>query len=120
MLTMNANFGQELARVSHEAVRQVHYDPKSKRPRSSSVFGKTSYFNPGAVPVGLQLSTDDPNRLVTRDLWSAAILALGRNPQPVPEFKLPPHVTEKSFVQAVMGWSEIYSPIISGGNFAPE
>jgi len=125
LLSFNANFGQELIRGSHAAVKAVTYDPHGKRPHDLFIGAintteKANYFLPGAVPTLLQRDTDDPMHFKVKNLYAGAIPALFRKPPIATEFKLAPGLTKKSFLDAVMKWDGAWGLVFSGGKFCPD
>jgi len=89
-----------LMRCSHAAVKEIHYNPKLKRPYHFFIGVNTSTVPAGYFPEGLfprfilQLSTDDPERLERRDLMVGTIPGLSRGPVQRP--KTPPGVSVKT------------------------
>ena len=103
-----ANFTSSymMARVSHAAVREIHHDPETKRDPKRFIGVETAtvpegYFSKGVLPTLLQMNTDDPMRYLHRDLLSATMLSIGKEPTEVPDFKAFPGITPEDLVSDI-------------------
>jgi hypothetical protein len=107
-------------RVSHQANKDVHYDPETDRQEdmflAANITLTKAFWPPGSQPTPVSLGTSDPRFRSLRELWSAAVPALKRYPPKVPELQFPPfpNLSKESFCTALKGWNKWWSGPLSG------
>lgn len=114
--------GPALIRASHAANKKMYYDKKTDRFANKMVSIDTektaAFFAPGVQPTLLSIGTSDPRWWATRDLWTATILQLARDPSEKHNLVFPSvaGLTEASFCKALDGWNVHLSGLLRHGD----
>lgn len=117
MPTAGQNNGWNLMRVSHQANKEVHYDPTTDRIEdlllATNLTLTKGAWAPGVQPTALSLGTSDPRWWSMRDLWSAAVPALQRFPSHVADLQFPPFagLTKGAFCSELKGWTMFWGGV---------
>eukprot|EP00930_Biecheleria_cincta_P002204 TRINITY_DN103224_c0_g1_i1.p1 TRINITY_DN103224_c0_g1~~TRINITY_DN103224_c0_g1_i1.p1 ORF type:complete len:506 (+),score=72.39 TRINITY_DN103224_c0_g1_i1:53-1570(+) len=121
--TVCQNGGWCLMRSSHNANKDVHYDPNTDRVEDLMIGINLTltarFWAPGAQPTPLSLGTSDPRWWVRRDLMTATVPALARYPSTgVPALELPPFEgwSKSGFCKSMNGWTVYWSPLLQYGD----